>query len=330
MKTRLPMHAPVLLSTLGVIASGAALRAIAMWRLFRVALVSTSLMACANMTSRTWDLPPDVKVLTANGYEMAYMERGQGAPLILVHGTLGDYRNWEPVIPMLSSHYRTISVSLRHAYPEPWDGRGNDASIGQHAADLAAFIQALGLGPVHLLGHSRGGAVVLLTVSAHPELARSVVLADPAPFVTVLPGRPEVQAAEEKRTALSQSMLERFQKGDLDGGAALWINGVGGPGAWAAASATSRAIWRSNAWTAKTLVDDDRHPFHCDDAARITAPVLLITGDRSPPIYGYMQEGLRPCLRQASDAVIANAGHGMFRANPGAFSERVSGFLAGH
>ncbi|MBA9845647.1 alpha/beta hydrolase [Ralstonia pickettii] len=295
-----------------------------------MALVSVAFAGCTSVAPRSWELPSDVKVLTTNGYAMAYVERGQGAPLVLVHGTLGDYRNWEPVMPMLSSHFRTISVSLRHAYPEPWNGQGNDAAIAQHAADLAAFIRALGIGPVHLLGHSRGGAVVLLTASAHPELVRSVILADPAPFVTLLPDRPEVQAAEEKRTAISQSMLERFQKGDLDGGAALWINAVGGPGAWAAASATSQGIWRSNAWTAKTLVDDDRQPFHCNDAARITAPVLLITGDRSPPIYGYMQEGLRPCLKQVTNAVIANAGHGMFRANPKAFSERVAEFVADH
>lgn len=46
-------------------------------------------------------------------------------------------------MPQFSSHYRTISVSLRHAYPESWDGKGNDAALAQHAADLAAFIHGM-------------------------------------------------------------------------------------------------------------------------------------------------------------------------------------------
>ncbi|OMG72672.1 alpha/beta fold hydrolase [Burkholderia ubonensis] len=147
-----------------------------------------------------------------------------------------------------------------------------------------------------MLGHSRGGAVVLLTASAHPELVRTVVLADPAPLISLLENRPEVQAAVHQRTVLVQSMQERFGKGDWDGGAALWINGIGGPGAWTAASETSRSVWRANARTAKTLLDDDRQPFRCNDAARILAPVLLVTGDKSPAIYGYMQEVPAPLL----------------------------------
>ena len=297
------------------------------WTLISIALLTTSLVSCQSVTPRTWDLPPGVKAQPVNGYEMAYAERGQGTTLVLVHGTLGDLRNWEQVTSSLSGRYRTISVSLRHAYPENWDGRGDDASLSQHAADLAAFIRALGVGPVHVLGHSRGGAVALIMASAHPELVRTLILADPAPLVTMLPKRQEVQDAVEKRTAMAQSMVERFRQGDVDGGAAIWINGLGGPGAWDAASETSRVIWRSNGWTAKTLVDDDRQPFSCSDAAKVGASVLLITGDKSPPIYGYMHESLRPCLKQVVNAVIPNAGHGMFRANPKEFNERVLEFL---
>ncbi|RWA54282.1 hypothetical protein AU476_10410 [Cupriavidus sp. UYMSc13B] len=105
------------------------------------------LAACASGTPRTWSLPPEVQVIRVNGYEMAYVERGQGVPLILVHGTMGDYRNWESLITQFSDHYRTISVSLRHAYPEAWNGEGNDAALTQHASDLVAFVQALGAAP---------------------------------------------------------------------------------------------------------------------------------------------------------------------------------------
>ncbi len=300
------------------------------WALLLMALVTACLTSCQSPAPRSWDLPPGVKVLPVNGYDMAYVERGQGAPLVLVHGTLSDFRTWDQVTSSLSGKYHVISLSLRHAYPERWDGQGNDGSLSQHASDLAVFIRALGLGPVHLLGHSRGGTVVLFTASAHPELTRSVILADPAPLMTMLPKRPEVQAAMDQRTAMIQSMLERFRKGDVDGGVVTWINGIGGPGAWDAASEGARTVWRANAWTAKTLNEDDRRPFTCADATKIKVPVLLVTGDKSPPIYGYVQESLRPCLERVTSVVIPNAGHGMFRTNPQVFNERVVEFLAEH
>jgi pimeloyl-ACP methyl ester carboxylesterase len=261
---------------------------------------------------------------------MAYLERGQGVPLVLVHGVLGDFRTWEPITSTLSSKYRTISVSLRHAYPEHWNGNGDDASLSQHAADLTAFIKELGVGPVYLLGHSRGGDVVLFSTSAHPELVRGIILADPAPLVTLLPARRDVQDAVDQRAAMTRSMLEHFRQGDMDGGAAIWINSIGGPGAWNAAPERSRDVWRSNVWTAKTLYEDDRQPFHCNDARKINVPVLLVTGDNSPPIYSYMHEALRPYLQQVTNAVIPKAGHGMFRTNPQVFNERVSDFLMSH
>src|SRR6516162_10213965 len=70
-----------------------------------------------------WLLPEGVKSIEVNGYPMAYHESGSGMPLILVH--------------VFAEQYRVIAVSLRHYFPEPWDGRGDDFSILQHAVDLA-------------------------------------------------------------------------------------------------------------------------------------------------------------------------------------------------
>jgi pimeloyl-ACP methyl ester carboxylesterase len=65
----------------------------------------------------------DVKKTRVNGYDMAYVEAGQGEPVVLVHGSLCDYRYWTLQMPAFSAAFRTISVSLRHYYPERWEGR---------------------------------------------------------------------------------------------------------------------------------------------------------------------------------------------------------------
>src|SRR5208282_4139395 len=121
----------------------------------------------------TWPIPSDAKCLQVNGYAIAYRDAGKGVPLVLVHGSLTDYRVWQSNIEVFSAKHRVIAPSLRHYYPEPWDGTGGSFSVQQHAEDLAIFAKTLNLGKVHLLGWSRGGSVVVEVAKHHPETVRT-------------------------------------------------------------------------------------------------------------------------------------------------------------
>ena len=81
-----------------------------------------------------------MQTLRVHGYDMAYLEVGEGPPLVCVHGTLGDFRTWYAVLGPLSKKHRVIAVSLRHFFPEHWDGVGDDYRMAQHVADVTAFI----------------------------------------------------------------------------------------------------------------------------------------------------------------------------------------------
>jgi esterase len=65
-----------------------------------------------------------MKYLGVNGYDMTYIELGQGSHLVCLHGALGDFRVWSPVLGPLSRRHRVISLSLRRFFPEHWDGVG--------------------------------------------------------------------------------------------------------------------------------------------------------------------------------------------------------------
>src|SRR2546423_10964246 len=81
-----------------------------------------------------------MKYLRVNDYDMAYIEVGQGRPLVCVHGIINDFRCWSAMLGPLSRKHRVIVVSLRHFFPEQWDGRGGKFTIPQHVADVIAVI----------------------------------------------------------------------------------------------------------------------------------------------------------------------------------------------
>src|SRR5258708_21934002 len=139
---------------------------------------------------------------------MAYLEVGKGPPLLCVHGSLCDFRIWSAVLGPLTQKHRLIAVSLRHFFPEHWDGVGDTYSIAQHVDDMIGFIEKLDAGPVDLMGHSCGGHVSFRVAQRRPDLLRKLILAEPggAPHGPRAPGvkpRPpplaaRVAASDEK------------------------------------------------------------------------------------------------------------------------------------
>ena len=120
-----------------------------------------------------------MKSLRVNDFDMPYIELGQGPALVAIHGSLGDFRAWSPVMGPLSQRFRLIIPSLRHFFPDTCDGKASTYTIAQHVSDVIAFIEGLGLGPVHLMGHSRGGHIAFRVAQQRPDLVDRLVLAEP-------------------------------------------------------------------------------------------------------------------------------------------------------
>ncbi len=270
----------------------------------------------------------ETKTIDVNGYSMSYVERGDGTPVIFVHGSLSDYRTWLPLLDDFSENNRAISLSLRHYYPEQWDGNGDQISLQSHADDVAAFIEKLNLGPAFVVGHSRGAAVAMLMASQHPQLVRKLILADPSTLSSLLPGDPELLAAEQIRRKMSAEIMKYYRAGDMDSGLEVFVDYVAGPGAWERTPDKIRNVLRDNSWTLSSMVADMETSFDCANAANISAPVLLVTGDRSAARYSSMHSALQPCLPEASKITIADAGHMMFQSNPTEFAFEVQYFIA--
>jgi len=194
-------------------------------RPMKILLIMLTLIGLASFLSLTalaapkWPIPDGIKTIEVNGYDMAYQETGSGIPLLLIHSAVNDYRTWKPQVPDFSKAYRTIAVSLRHYYPEKWNGVGDDFSVTQHASDVAALIKSLKLGKVHLLGHSRGGAVALNGVMLYPEVIRTLILEEGS-MESLLPDTPERQKSAANERAFIDEIQAILATGEsaLDGG----------------------------------------------------------------------------------------------------------------
>jgi pimeloyl-ACP methyl ester carboxylesterase len=274
-------------------------------------------------------LPPGVKTRRVGDHDMAYLERGQGAPLLLVHGSLADYRYWSPQMAPLSQGRRVVAVSMRRYYPERWDGEGA-FSWRLHVEDLARFIEAEGAGPVDLVGHSRGGYLATHLALARPDLVRRLVLAEPGlPPIGILGPSPEAQERAAALAARWRRTAEMVLIGEREAAAEFVLDGIAGPGTWAASPEPTRQTIRDNLMTAVGEARDTRAPVTPEDARRIKSPTLLIGGALSHARFSPLLSALEAAIPDVRRVTIERAAHAMNRMNAAAFNAALAAFLSG-
>jgi pimeloyl-ACP methyl ester carboxylesterase len=287
----------------------------------------TSTLLWAQEVKPDWPIPSELKWEAINGYPMAYREAGEGTPIVLVHGSTSDYRIWNAQFGAFSVAYRVIAVSLRHFYPERWDGSGTDFSIEQHAQDIATLINKLNLGKVHLVGHSRGGAVAVEVAKSHPEVIRTLVLPDGSIEMPVSETA-EAKEAGDFTKKLIGTLQENLRTGDTARAAEIFVDTLSGPGTWLRFPEPTKEMFLANIYSA--LGDKDRPISTCADVKKFDFPVLLMTADKSPKKFELMYREMRKCREFPATVVIPNAAHGMQRLNPDVFNKLTLEFLSNH
>jgi pimeloyl-ACP methyl ester carboxylesterase len=268
-----------------------------------------------------------MQTLHINGIDMAYLEVGQGPPLICVHGSLGDFRTWSPVLGPLSKKHRVIAVSLRHFFPAHWDGVGDTYSIAQHVADVIGFIEKLDAGPVDLMGHSRGGHISFRAAQRRPDLLRRLILVEPGGELDASLD-PAAKPGPSQLKARFTVSAERIMAGDIDGGMKFFFDTIEGDGAWARLPETSRQQLRDNAFTLVGQVRDNRPPYSRGDAEHIRMPTLFIGGTDTKGLLPQVLHALAAHVPESRKAMIPGASHWMFEQAPQRFCEIVLEFLA--
>ncbi|GII95941.1 alpha/beta fold hydrolase [Sinosporangium siamense] len=112
--------------------------------------------------------------IAAGDARIWFEERGQGDPLVLMHGGFSDSRDFHGSLDRLSAHFRVYTPERRgHGHSPDVEGPFTGEIM---AADMTAFLEKAVGGPAHLAGYSAGATVALHVARNRPDLVRSLVL----------------------------------------------------------------------------------------------------------------------------------------------------------
>jgi pimeloyl-ACP methyl ester carboxylesterase len=117
--------------------------------------------------------------VSVEGMKLYYQQTGAGPDVVLLHGVTGNMAVWPltGLTTALAADFRVTAYDLRgHGYSDTSPTGYTSADM---AADLVKIQQALGLGPMYVLGHSFGGVIALHAAVLYPESIAGLILSDP-------------------------------------------------------------------------------------------------------------------------------------------------------
>jgi 2-succinyl-6-hydroxy-2,4-cyclohexadiene-1-carboxylate synthase len=262
---------------------------------------------------------------TINGLEMHYREKGEGFPVVLVHGFTGNSRNWALTVPVLTRQFRTISVDLRGHGHSAKPVRAEDYTLEAMADDVYALLQHLGVRDCYLAGHSMGGMVSQHIVLDHPELVRALVLVDTAAEIPEGLVNKERLAARERLVAIAreQGMEAVFDE-------QLRVNP---PADGMQANAEFLRTWREQF----LLTSKEAYIYGARGMAsrksllgelhRVSVPTLVICGENDEPFLEASRK-MHAEIHGSRLEVIEGAGHSPQIETPAPFNAVITEFLS--
>jgi pimeloyl-ACP methyl ester carboxylesterase len=271
-----------------------------------------------------------------NGTRLTYRLVGDSGapPVVFVHGSLGDLRSWNGQETQFAQVFRVLVYSRRYHPPNPQVNDDQTYSPKLHAEDLAAMLLTLDIAPAHVVGSGYGAYTALALVLDHPQLVRSLVLAEP-PIFPLLTGS---EAGDSARRAFYTYSFDparaAFARGDSVAGLRVFYDATNGRGRFDQLSSAARADVLAHAFEMRHEMLASREQYYptvsCAELARITTPVLLVRGERSPRMFQLITDELARCLRNDTTVIIPGAGHPPNAANPSYYNQVVARFIMTH
>ena len=267
--------------------------------------------------------------LPVDAAEIAYLDRGAGTPVVLVHA--GAIRSW--FLP--TSESRTLDDTFRvvHVRRAGYGGRApsRHLTIADHAGHLATLADQLDLGAACWVGHSSSCQILLQLALDRPDLVRTLILIEPAAG-----GAFAVPASEGLGRRFIGPAMAAALAGDLHTAFDLFMRGVGGDGFRSVlerhfgASGVERAVRESAFFFASEGPAVLESSLSAADASRIRCPVLIAEGADGAaegPLSNQITARAVELLPHAEVVLVAGTNHMMPLQDPEAVARMIRDFV---
>jgi non-heme chloroperoxidase len=274
----------------------------------------------------------EASVVLDTGVSVHYVERGTGTPVVFIHGGGRDYRYWDKQLEPFAKRYRVIAYSRRYAPPNDNPHIVPDYTAGVDAADLMALVRRLDVGPAHFVGASIGGVAALFLAVRHPELVRSLVLAEPPVlrWALELPGGAAM--FDRFLNDAFRPAGEAFRAGQPERAMDLLTDAFLGAGTFAQfpEALRGKVMRASRDWAAQTMSSAPFPELPRDAVREIAAPTLMLSGTRTIPLHALVDDELERLLPNVERVVIPDASHDLWADQPDRCRAATLTFLARH
>jgi len=262
-----------------------------------------------------------------NGETLAYVPLGdlRGPPVVLIHGYTDNARDWMPLLPYLSPHFRLILVDIR--------GHGRSSKPEccytrfDFAYDIKLLLDVLGMQRADIVGHSLGSIIAQTFAEFWPERTRRVVLVSST-------GGPR-PGAQPRKPAFDYTEQIRQLKEPIDPDSpfmmAWWSSPTPVDADFMRRQRQDSAAIPLRVWLA--VLDQGLEPMMDGGdlqrtLPRLKAPVLLIWGSKDPIMDEEQRATLREALPHAQVKIFDGLGHNPFWEDPQACAEVINAFLS--
>lgn len=243
------------------------------------------------------------------GAQVAYSDRGTGEPIVLIHCSSASGKEWRSLCETLGRRFRPIAPDQWGCgRSDPWMGCGS-FSLAEEAAPILRIIDRIGA-PVHLVGHSYGGAVALRVARKRPQVIRSLTLVEPSLFHLLRQGGAAEQGLFREIADVAGAVKEAVTTGDYWGGMARFVDYWSGEGGWSTMSHEARV--KMSQRLAKVVLDFRAlfdEPATLEDYGTLAHRTLILCGEHSPGPSRRIVEMLATVMPRAHIKRILGAGH---------------------
>jgi pimeloyl-ACP methyl ester carboxylesterase len=250
-----------------------------------------------------------------------YYERaGSGPDLLFIHGMCGDAAVWDGQVTRLADSF-TCTTYDRRGHTRSAAGTEPE-SVGTHAADAAALIEALHLTRPVIVGSSGGARIAVELARTRPDLVAAAVVSEP-PIPTLEPGAGK-ELVDEIRAAVAPAAQAGGPRAAVDAFFPLVC-----PGLWSSLDGAGRDQLRANGHLMLAEFSAPPYVLDRDDVGRIHVPTLVIAGTTSHPALRTIAATLARTLPDARLLELADCGHVTYVERPDEFAAAVRTFAAG-